>query len=285
MKYVGTGMPYSTITSAIAASAGGGELIIILPGTYNETVVINKWVNLIGNTATPENGDIAISGGTALSLSVTYTPAALESIYIEGIEFFKGTGGESRTVRITSSNDNLSIYFNRCTFLSNTTSSYPIAVNRQYIKKLTIKNCYIKRGYSHLLYCYWSRITEGIITKVQLNNAYYCYLCDSAPDTLDVVTTATPEYGPAYGTYYNSLYVGCFSGYTLEQQAPVSRKLYLYDRPTGALITTTTSSGDGYYYMETSFSGSHNIVCLDDVAGVKYNDIISGNVFPTTISG
>jgi len=81
------------------------------------------------------------------------------------------------------------------------------------------------------------------------------------------------------------LYKGYFSGYTFEQSNPVSRKLYLYERPTGDLVTTTTSSGDGYYYMETASSGSHNIVCLDDVAGVKYNDIISGNIFPTTVSG
>ena len=76
-----------------------------------------------------------------------------------------------------------------------------------------------------------------------------------------------------------------FSGHTFEQQSPVSRKLYLYERSTGDLVDTTTSSGDGYYYMETASSGSHNIVCLDDEAGVDYNDLISGKVFPTTISG
>jgi hypothetical protein len=79
-------------------------------------------------------------------------------------------------------------------------------------------------------------------------------------------------------TYY-------FSGHIYELQEPVSRKLFLYDRVGGGLITTTTSSGDGYYYMETSSSGSHNIVCLDDEVGVNYNDLISGNVFPATVSG
>jgi len=78
---------------------------------------------------------------------------------------------------------------------------------------------------------------------------------------------------------------GYFSGYTFEQNNPVSRKLYLHNRLTGELITTTTSSGNGYYYMETVSSGSHYIVCLDDDAGVEYNDLIIGPAFPTTISG
>jgi len=79
-------------------------------------------------------------------------------------------------------------------------------------------------------------------------------------------------------TYY-------FSGYVLEQNNPISRKLYLHDRATGDLIGTTTSSGDGYYYMETASSGSHYIVCLDDVAGIEYNDMIIGPALPTTMSG
>lgn len=78
---------------------------------------------------------------------------------------------------------------------------------------------------------------------------------------------------------------GYFSGYTFEQNNPVSRKLYLHDRSTGELIATTTSSGNGYYYMETTSSGSHYIVCLDDDAGVEYNDLIIGPAFPITTSG
>ena len=71
-----------------------------------------------------------------------------------------------------------------------------------------------------------------------------------------------------------------FSGYVFEQNNPVSRKLYLYDRATGELMNTTTSSDNGYYYMETISSGSHCIVCLDDDAGIEYNDLIIGPAFP-----
>jgi hypothetical protein len=78
-------------------------------------------------------------------------------------------------------------------------------------------------------------------------------------------------------TYY-------FSGYVLEQETPLSRTIYLHNRTTGELITTTTSSGNGYYYLETTSSGSHYIVCLDDDAGVEYNDLITGSVFPMEVT-
>lgn len=74
-------------------------------------------------------------------------------------------------------------------------------------------------------------------------------------------------------------------GYVYEQGSPVSRMLFLHNRSTGNLVNTTTSSGNGYYYLETSFSGSHYVVCLDAAGGENYNDLIIGNVTPTTISG
>ena len=78
-------------------------------------------------------------------------------------------------------------------------------------------------------------------------------------------------------TYY-------FSGYVYEQGSPIQRTLYLHNRSDGNLEDTTTSSGNGYYYLETTYSGAHYIVCLDDPAGEDYNDLIIGNVIPTTVS-
>ena len=85
------------------------------------------------------------------------------------------------------------------------------------------------------------------------------------------IVAGTPE------SYY-------ISGYVFEKNNPVSRKLYLHNRSTGELINVTMSSGNGYYYMETSFSGSHYIVCLDDDAGTEYNDLIIGRAFPTLVT-
>lgn len=80
-------------------------------------------------------------------------------------------------------------------------------------------------------------------------------------------------------------YDGYFDGYVYEQGSPVQRILYLHNRDNGELVDTTTSSGNGYYYLTTTYSGSHYIVCLDDESGANYNDLIIGNIIPTTISG
>ena len=82
-----------------------------------------------------------------------------------------------------------------------------------------------------------------------------------------------------------STYSGYFDGYVYELGTPVIRALNLHNRLNGYLMNSTTSSGNGYYYLETTYSGSHYIVCLDDAAGEDYNDLIIGNVYPTTISG
>ena len=76
-----------------------------------------------------------------------------------------------------------------------------------------------------------------------------------------------------------------FSGYVFDDSIPASGiVINAHNRVTGALVTTTTSSGNGYYYMETASSGSHYLVCLDDVAGEDYNDLIIGSAFPTEIT-
>jgi hypothetical protein len=49
--------------------------------------------------------------------------------------------------------------------------------------------------------------------------------------------------------------------------------------------TTTSVSGTGYFWVETTHSGSHYVVCLDDDAGVNYNHLIYGKIYPTVISG
>jgi hypothetical protein len=81
-------------------------------------------------------------------------------------------------------------------------------------------------------------------------------------------------------------YVGYFSGYVYEENVsnPVSRKVCCYRRDTYDLVDTTTSSGNGYYYLETTYSGSHFIVALDDDAGTQYNLAALDYMVPVTIS-
>lgn len=65
----------------------------------------------------------------------------------------------------------------------------------------------------------------------------------------------------------------------------VDRKVSLYRNDTGELCDTTMSSGtNGYFYLETSYSGIHSVVCNDDYALPDYNDLIYGKVIPTPIN-
>ena len=117
---------------------------------------------------------------------------------------------------------------------------------------------------------------NGIIDEVRISNiarsaAYVKASYNNQNDPSTFVIAGIPE------SYF-------FSGYVFEKNNPVSRKLYLHCRLTGELAGTTTSSGNGYYYIETAISGSYYIVCLDNDAGTEYNDLIIGRAFPTLVT-
>jgi hypothetical protein len=78
-----------------------------------------------------------------------------------------------------------------------------------------------------------------------------------------------------------------FSGHVYEENDsnPVSRTIRLYNRDTGLLLGSTTSSGDGYYYIETTYSGSHYILALDDDEGTQYNLAVLDRMMPAVSSG
>jgi hypothetical protein len=72
-----------------------------------------------------------------------------------------------------------------------------------------------------------------------------------------------------------------YEGYITERGTPVSRQVRLYNRTTGELEDSTTSSGiNGYYHLSTVVSGTHFIVAFDDVAGEEYNALILDKLPP-----
>jgi len=198
---VGTSRLYTTINSAISAAPGNDDLIVIDPDTYNEAVLINKWVNLLANTDTPENGDIIIDGGGSAAITINYSPSVREDIYIEGVQLQKSYGIWTVSYIVLGSNTNLGIYLNRCRILSGS-NMYPLDPNSFPLHAFYVENCYVERGYSHVVYGDWTAFNESGIIKTQTNDAYYCYICTGSPDTLDTVATPTTDYGPAYGSYY-----------------------------------------------------------------------------------
>jgi len=76
---------------------------------------------------------------------------------------------------------------------------------------------------------------------------------------------------------------GSISGRVLENGLPVSRRVMLYDRETGAFIGHTRSNSDGHYsFKRTNEARTYFIVSIDNNNdGVQYNlvgqDLISGN--------
>jgi hypothetical protein len=76
-----------------------------------------------------------------------------------------------------------------------------------------------------------------------------------------------------------------FSGLVRQQGSPVEREVRAYRRDTGEYINSTTSvSGTGAFYLETTYSGEHYVVCTDDESGDVYNILGYDYVVPLTIS-
>jgi hypothetical protein len=76
-----------------------------------------------------------------------------------------------------------------------------------------------------------------------------------------------------------------FDGYVKEEGVPVVRTVRAHRRDNGEVMFETTSSGGaGYFYGETTYSGAHYVVCLDDLYGESYNLLAYDMVYPT-ISG
>jgi len=82
---------------------------------------------------------------------------------------------------------------------------------------------------------------------------------------------------PEYKTHY-------IEGSILEQSLPVVREVHTYRSDNGKLMDSGTSiSGTGYFRLETTYSGAHYVVCVDDDGGFDYNNLIYGKIYPEEI--
>jgi len=74
---------------------------------------------------------------------------------------------------------------------------------------------------------------------------------------------------------------GYFSGFVFKDNSPIEGNLYLYLESNGSLIDSTISEANGYYYLETTSSGLHFIVCFDDTINSSDQPLIRGKLTPT----
>ncbi len=121
---VGTGQTYATIQSAINA-ASAGDTIKVLPGTYNEAIIINKSVVIQGSgyettrITSATDPTITMSGGKLMWFSITSTSGdgiqcgaglitncVIAGCGKDGVHFQQnGTGSIKNSVTIGNSSD------------------------------------------------------------------------------------------------------------------------------------------------------------------------------------
>jgi len=118
---------------------------------------------------------------------------------------------------------------------------------------------------------YTGALDEVRISKIKRSNAYIKATYYTIWDEL--ITYGDIEYRPIY-------YI---DGYVKEDGLPVKRLVRLYYRLSGELVDTTTSSGDGYYRVITSYSGQHFVVVFDDDEGEEYNALIADRLIPRAL--
>lgn len=121
-------------------------------------------------------------------------------------------------------------------------------------------------------YYFDGEIGEVRVSKIARSDAWLKASYHTSWNTF--LTFSEHEHKP---TYY-------YQGYIKETGSPVARSVKLYLRSTGALMDSTTSaSGNGYYYLTTTVSGDHFIVAFDDDAGTVYNALVLDRLAPTGI--
>jgi hypothetical protein len=123
---------------------------------------------------------------------------------------------------------------------------------------------------------------DGVVDEARISNVCRSasWLKASYYSGMDNLVYFGPieDHTPSSATHY-------FSGTVSAQGSPVERMVLAYRRDTGELVGTATSvSGTGTFYLETTHSGDHYVVCLDDTAGDVYNALVYDYIIPVTIS-
>jgi len=287
--------PYSTIADA-QADANDGDTLVLDPGTYSETAYIDKVINIRGNTNTPENDDVVINPYPLRyypAMKLNHTVTSGSAIYIEGVTIYSENSTGNNQPVFTSvaqtSDQYVDLIFNRCRFRKEGGYGKTImSAGSTYFNKLWFDHCeWVSADSGAVAYIsiYWDSIVDSRVLACVYVAGSYCHQCTGSPDILNYVSTPTEGYGPAYSnSWYVPLATGYFNGYVMEEGVPVQRTINLYDRATGAFIDTTTSNpSTGYYYLGTTSSGLHYVVCLDDPADPLQNDLIIGSAYPTAL--
>lgn len=139
---------------------------------------------------------------------------------------------------------------------------------------------------------YNTTVSSTLISTTSGVNSGECAVSDVVytPDAFTsykwyVVATTSGDESTSPEYSFNRNYRYYFSGAVKEEGIPVERVVRAYNRETGEFSNYTVSSGGSYYLTVDSptYSGTYDIVCLDNSIGESYNDLILGNMTPIFI--
>lgn len=143
---------YQTVQSAIdAASAAGGGVIGIQPGTYSEDITLPPDVHLIGLVGESGNIGLTVNGGSLLPVNIIgnvtldydSAPSTVTAIF-ENI-FFSCTSGALVTIEGNLAlGESCYVTFFKCTLLGDTGGSEIFSSNG--FNNLNVDSCSIKEG-------------------------------------------------------------------------------------------------------------------------------------------
>lgn len=311
---VGSTRTYTTINAAYSA-ASHGDTLLIDEGTYAEKVtMINKLVNLVGNTAYPEDELVKIQAPLTTdyyTLWLEWDSTTSGTMYLEGLALYVPDSINNAPTAVYIGGDSVArisgmdFVFNKCVMRVDE-GAYPTLIwadandagTYRTANSITITNCdlyIIESYYSHILSNkYVTRVPEScrVLNKSRLNTyfKYYTYGTshyDIVPPYLDFIYTSEEYvgYGPIYGSYITPIDTNYkFTGIIEDNGVPVSRELRIFRSDNDEFVTSTVSSGTtGYYEAFVPFEVYHYIICLDDSADPYYNDLIRAKCLPVEI--
>lgn len=313
--YVGSTRTYETINSAYSA-ASHGDTIFIDEGIYNEKIeMVGKLVNLVGNTAYPDEERVKInapSSGDYFTIKLEWNSTTSVNVYLEGlsIQTFRYTSTGSQAVRIDGDYatriSGMNVIFNKCTLRpnsndtsclvwgeANTSSTYRSASSVNFFNcKLYLHSSY-KHVFSSTIPIRWPASSRVLYKSIL--DRYFTYFTSSDIRYYDFeggyldwiyISKEFPSYGPKYSNYLNPTDNNYkFSGIIAEQGTPVSRELRVFRSDNDAFLTSTYSSIiDGSYEVTVPFNVYHYIICMDASANPYYNDLIEAKCLPELLN-
>jgi len=146
---VGASKTYTTITSAVAA-ANMGDVLLIEPGTYNENIILNKQIHIIGNTSDVVNLPITIYSITVNLDNITWLDNSEPYLLIENTSLKPPYGFFYLSLLLlTGSVGNIKVH--QCTFRYNAAYTHYINLDG-FSATCEFDNCSFDNWQGNLIY-------------------------------------------------------------------------------------------------------------------------------------